>query len=68
MVESSRSYSLKKFYYEKNLGRSLLDELENVFRLSWAHQLGVSEDLIQLLGHGIRVNIQSDYVSSIPRP
>ena len=39
----------------KNLGRTLLDELENLFRSYWAHRLGVSDGLIQVLGHHVRV-------------
>ena len=42
----------------KNLGRSLLDELENVFRSYWAHRLGVSDGLLQVLGRSIRVPIR----------
>ena len=39
----------------KNLGRTLLDEMENLFRSYWAHRLGVSDGLLQVLGHSIRV-------------
>jgi hypothetical protein len=39
----------------KNLGRTLLDELENLFRFYWAHRLGVSDGLLQVLGHSVRV-------------
>ena len=39
----------------KNLGRTLLDELENLFRSYWAHRLGVSDGLLQVLGHSVRV-------------
>ena len=39
----------------KNLGRTLLDELENLFRTYWAHRLGVSDGLLQVLGHKVRV-------------
>jgi hypothetical protein len=39
----------------KNLGRNLLDELENLFRSYWSHRLGVSDDLLQVLGHHVRV-------------
>ena len=38
----------------KNLGRTLLDELETLFRSYWAH-LDVSDDVFQVLGHSIRV-------------
>jgi hypothetical protein len=34
----------------KNLGRTLLDELENLFRSYWDHRLGVSDGLFQVLG------------------
>jgi hypothetical protein len=37
----------------KNLGRTLLDELENLFRSYWGHRLGVSDGLLQVLGHSI---------------
>jgi ribosomal protein S19E (S16A) len=33
----------------KNLGRTLLDELENLFRSYWVHHLGVSDGLLQVL-------------------
>jgi hypothetical protein len=36
----------------KNLGRTLLDELENLFRSYWRHRLGVSEGLLQVLVPG----------------
>ena len=42
----------------KNLGRTLLDELENLFRGYWAHRLGVSDGLLQVLGHNVRVKTQ----------
>ena len=42
----------------KNLGRTLLDELENLFRSSWAHRLGVSDGLLQVLGHHVREETQ----------
>ena len=42
----------------KNLGRNLLDELENLFRSYWAHRLGVSDGLFQVLGHNVRVKTQ----------
>ena len=42
----------------KNLGRTLLDELENLFQSYWAHRLGVSDGLLQVLGHNVRVKTQ----------
>ncbi len=42
----------------KNLGRTQLDELENLFRSYWAHRLGVSDGLLQVLGHNVRVKTQ----------
>ena len=42
----------------KNLGRTLLDELENLFRSYWDHHLGVSDGLLQVLGHNVRVKTQ----------
>ena len=42
----------------QNLGRTLLDELENLFRSYWAHRLGVSDGLLQVLGHHVRVKTQ----------
>ena len=42
----------------KNLGRTLLDELENLFRSYWAHRLGVWDGLLQVLGHNVRVKTQ----------
>jgi hypothetical protein len=44
----------------RNLGRILLpvDELENLFRSFWAHRLGVSDGLLQVLGHSVRVKTQ----------
>ena len=42
----------------KNLGRTLLDELENLFRSYWGHRLGVSDGLLQVLGHSVRVKTQ----------
>ncbi len=39
----------------KNLGHTLLDELENLFRSYWAHRLIVSNGLLQVLGHRVRV-------------
>ena len=42
----------------KNLGRTLLDEMENLFRSYWAHRLGISDGLLQVLGHSVRVKTQ----------
>ena len=42
----------------KNLGRTLMDELENLFRSYWVHRLGVSDGLLQVLGHNVRVKTQ----------
>ncbi len=42
----------------KNLGHTLLDELKNLFRSYWSHRLGVSDGLLQVLGHSIRVKTQ----------
>ena len=42
----------------KNLGRTLLDELENLFRAYWSHRLGVSDGLLRELGHNVRVKTQ----------
>ncbi len=42
----------------KNLGRTLLDELENLFRSYWGYRLGVSDGLLQVLGHSVRVKTQ----------
>jgi hypothetical protein len=39
----------------KNLGRTLLDEPENLFRSYWGHRLDVSDGLLQVLGHSVRV-------------
>ena len=39
----------------KNPGRTLLDDLENLFRSYWDHRLDVSDGLVQVLGHNIRV-------------
>ena len=41
-----------------DLGRTLLDELENLFWSYWAHRLGVSDGLFQVLGHQVRVKTQ----------
>ena len=42
----------------KNLGPTLLDELENLFRSYWGHRLGVSDGLLQVLGHSVIVKTQ----------
>ena len=42
----------------KNLGRTLVDELENLFRSYWDHRLCVSDGLFQVLGHSVRVKTQ----------
>ncbi len=42
----------------KNFGRTFLDELENLFRSYWGHRLGVSDGLLQVLGHSVRVKTQ----------
>ena len=42
----------------KNLGRTLLDELETHFRSYWVHRLVVSDGLLQVLGHNVRVKTQ----------
>ena len=42
----------------KNLVRSLLDELENLFHSYWTHRLGVLDVLLQVLGHNVRVKTQ----------
>ncbi len=42
----------------KNLERTLLDELENLFRSYWDHRLGVSDGLLQVLGHSVRVKTE----------
>ncbi len=42
----------------RNLGRTLLDEMENLFRSDWVHRVGVSDGLIQVLGHNVRVKTQ----------
>ena len=42
----------------KNLGRTLLDELENLFWSYWSHCLGVSDGLLHMLGHNVRVKTQ----------
>ena len=47
----------------KNLGRALLDELENLFWSYWAHRLGFWS--APSTGHSIRVNMQSDYALSL---
>jgi hypothetical protein len=35
----------------KNLGRTLLDELETLFWSYWTHRLGVSDGLLQVYPH-----------------
>ena len=52
----------------KNLGRTLLDELENLFHSYWAHRLGVSDDLLQVLGHNVRVKTQEVQNYQPPAP
>jgi hypothetical protein len=42
----------------KGLGRFLLDELDNLFRSF--HRLRVSDGLLQVLGHSIRVKVQGE--------
>ncbi len=42
----------------KNLGRTLLDELENLLWSYWGQRLGVSDGLLQVLGHSVRVKTQ----------
>jgi len=42
----------------QNLGRTLLDELENLFLSYWAYRLSVSDGLFQVLGHSVRVRTQ----------
>ncbi len=42
----------------QNLGRTLLDELENLLRSYWTHRLGVSDGPLQVLGHNVRVKTQ----------
>ena len=42
----------------KKLGRTFLDEPENLFQSYWRHQLGVSDGLFQVLGDSVRVKIQ----------
>jgi hypothetical protein len=39
----------------KNLGRTLLDELETLFWSYWSHRRGVSDGLIQVLGHSVPI-------------
>ena len=51
----------------KNLGRTLLDELENLFPSYWTHRLGVSDGLLQVLGHHVRVKTQ-EVQSYQPQP
>ena len=52
----------------KNLGRTLLDELENLFRSYWSHRLGVSDGLLQVLGHNVRVKTQEVQSYQPPSP
>ena len=52
----------------KNLGRTLLDELENLFRSYWTHRLGVSDGLIQVLGHHVRVKTQEVQIYQLQVP
>ena len=52
----------------KNLGRTLLDELENLFRSYWSHRLGVSDGLLQVLGHNVRVKTQEVQSYQPPAP
>ena len=42
----------------KNLGRTRLDELDNLFRSYWDHRLSVSDGLLQVLGHHVRGRTQ----------
>ncbi len=42
----------------ENLGRNLLDELKPLFQSYWGHRLGVSDGLLQVLGHSVRVKTQ----------
>ena len=51
----------------KNPGQTLLDELENLFRSYWAHRLSVSDGLLQVLGHHVRVKTQEVKLST-PNP
>ena len=51
----------------KNLGRSLLDELENLFWSYLAHQLEVSDGLLQVLVTTPSNNTESVPRSSIPK-
>jgi hypothetical protein len=59
-----------RFKIMKGLGRSLLDELENLFRSY--HRLRVLDGLLQVLGHSIRVKVQSEVqgpqVQGLPIP
>ena len=43
--------SFRNFLIKENLGRTLLDDLENLFRSYWVNRLGVSDGLFQILGH-----------------
>jgi hypothetical protein len=51
----------------KKLVRTLLDELENLFRSYWGHRLGVSDGLLQVLGHSVRVRTQEVRDRPLPR-
>ena len=46
----------------------LLDELENLFRSYWTHRLGVSDGLLQVLRHNVRVKTQEvrNYQLEVP--
>jgi hypothetical protein len=52
----------------KNLGHTLLDELENLFRSYWDHRLGVSDGLLQVLGHSVRVKTQEIHGHQLQGP
>ena len=52
----------------QNLGRTLLDELQNPFRSYWAHRLGVSDGLLQVLGHHVRVKTQEVQIYQLQVP
>jgi hypothetical protein len=46
-----------------------LDELENLVRsLYWVHRLGVSDGLLQVLGHKVRVKTQGVQVYQLQVP
>ncbi len=42
----------------KTFGRTLLDEVQNLFRSYWGHRSGVSDGLLHVLGHSVGVNTQ----------